>query len=175
MNLFREDHRQYASCFQEVASLDLSLLSKTGHSFRYSAAVRDVQLDKLSNSLIVLQGGTTVKSALKHIYEFDSRDDRGSPQVGTAFRLTSEVAGLGGTEKFIKEEVDFQHNIPLHSGYSLNFLSKFGVLFPLQQKHTSICDRFFLGGPHPLRGFNYRTVGPLSASKLKCLIIYFRF
>jgi outer membrane protein insertion porin family len=120
MNLHREDHRQYASCIQETSSLDLSLISKTGHSFHYLAGIRDIYLDKLSDSQIVIQGGTTVKSSLKHTYEYDSRDDRASPTTGSCFRVSSEIAGIGGSEKFIKEEVDFQTNLPLTRGFVRN-------------------------------------------------------
>lgn len=59
------------------------------------------------------QAGHSLKSALKHIINFDNRDSPVFSSRGTLFRMTQELAGLGGDVGFVKHEVNYQYNMPL--------------------------------------------------------------
>jgi len=159
---FREDHRKESSFRQENFQVTTTVDAKKGHSFIYQLGLRNVDLDRSARSQVVLDGGLSLKSSISHNYTLDGRDDSSLPFEGTAINLRHELAGLGGDTHFLKQQLDVQHNIPLlDNRASLNLFSRFGTLIGLRGKKTSVCDRFFLGGPMPLRGFQHRTVGPI--------------
>lgn len=59
------------------------------------------------------QSGLTLKSALRHIFSIDVRDDLIFPSYGGLFQLTTEVAGIGGNVGFLKNGVFIQQNYSL--------------------------------------------------------------
>jgi outer membrane protein insertion porin family len=108
------------------------------------------------------EGGHSVKSSIKHVWSRDSRNDGLIPTIGSAVRISNELAGLGGSVRFIKSEVDVQHNVPLTptADWSLSFLGKAGVHVPFGGSRSHISDRFFVGGPGSFRGFGAKGLGP---------------
>lgn len=108
------------------------------------------------------EGGHSLKSSIKHTWTQDSRNDALIPTIGSAIRIANELAGLGGSVRFFKTELDLQHNIPLTpaADWSLNLLAKTGAHIPFGGHKSSIADRFFLGGPGSFRGFGPKGVGP---------------
>ncbi|MDA0785489.1 MAG: BamA/TamA family outer membrane protein, partial [Proteobacteria bacterium] len=71
-----------------------------------------------------------------------------------------DLAGFGGSEKFIRNEVGANYYTPLF-GTSLigNLKGETGVLTALQDDETRVSERFFLGGSR-LRGFKSGGIGP---------------
>lgn len=61
--------------------------------------------------------GPTLKSAVRHILSYDTRDTNIFPNFGFLGQLTTEVAGLGGNIGFCKNELLLQKNIPLFSDF----------------------------------------------------------
>ena len=50
---------------------------------------------------------------------------------------------------------------------SLSLIGRIGVIIPLEEDHEApFYDRFFLGGPETLRGYDYRDIGPRSTDGL---------
>jgi len=89
------------------------------------------------------------------------------PSKGTLFRLQQECAGLlAGNVGFHKHELELQLNrpVPLLSDVVIQASLRAGIMKPLQKIDTVTCinDRFFIGGPLTLRGFNLHGVGPHS-------------
>jgi outer membrane protein insertion porin family len=70
-----------------------------------------------------------------------------------------EYAGLGGDANHIKTELQTQTAFKLPFDFSISAAFREGLVFPLQNK-THIADRFFIGGPTDIRGFDLSTVGP---------------
>ncbi|RQM26610.1 hypothetical protein B5M09_002373 [Aphanomyces astaci] len=86
---------------------------------------------------------------------------------GTA--VSAEVAGLWGDVQFVKGEAEVQHNIPIgpvafhHPIFNIMLSSRVGAVHSYgtdKLRPARISDRFFLGGPLSLRGFNHKGVGP---------------
>ncbi|RHY17324.1 hypothetical protein DYB25_002149 [Aphanomyces astaci] len=86
---------------------------------------------------------------------------------GTA--VFAEVAGLWGDVQFVKGEAEVQHNIPIgpvafhHPIFNIMLSSRVGAVHSYgadKLRPARISDRFFLGGPLSLRGFNHKGVGP---------------
>ena len=76
-----------------------------------------------------------------------------------------EFAGIGGDVGFFKNDVEVQANIPLLlEQCSLQASLNAGFLRSIDpnSKTVTVADKFFLGGPLNLRGFEMRGVGPAS-------------
>jgi len=109
------------------------------------------------------QSGHSLKVALKHQMQIDKRDDLVFPTDGVMFTIKNELAGLGGDIGFIKNELDMQVNVPLPGDFVIQGSLQAGHLLPLRNNKTHcIMDRYTLGGPTSLRGFEMAGVGPHS-------------
>ncbi|ELT89869.1 hypothetical protein CAPTEDRAFT_156414 [Capitella teleta] len=106
------------------------------------------------------QSGHSLKSALRHTFSRDSRNDSVLPSNGNLFKASQELAGLGGDTNFIKHEMEVQLNqsLPLDTVFQVCLAG--GLMRPLLPgSSVKINDRFMLGGPLTLRGFNIKGVG----------------
>jgi outer membrane protein insertion porin family len=90
------------------------------------------------------------------------------PSRGGYFKLLQEYAGLGGNVGFHKHELEMQYNTPFPMLKDIVFQAAFkaGIMKPshVRDSVTCITDRFFLGGPLSLRGYEMYGVGPHSES-----------
>jgi len=139
-----------------------------------------------ASGLILAQAKPSLKNSIYYLFTSDSRDDRFGPSQGSLFQLRSEFAGFGGDVDFVKSEFKIQQFIPLlrklSDGIALGFTFQTGILCPLTSKafaqkkdsdrvpgvgeKTCILDRFWLGGPMDLRGFNHKGAGPRTSPRL---------
>nr|CAH0099235.1 unnamed protein product [Daphnia galeata] len=79
------------------------------------------------------------------------------------FQMVQELAGIGGDVGFIKHELNYQLNVPVTNDVVIQGSFQGGFMKRLNdEKLIYICDRFFLGGPHTIRGFQQRGIGPQS-------------
>lgn len=167
--------------FQELnrgTVLDVSFMSapQIAHNLQWEGTWRQLSGINRSCAFAVReQAGHSLKSALKHILTVDRRDEVVFPSEGSLFRLTQEYAGLGGDVGFFKNELELQANLPLFSPAApespleapsppsdlvLQGTFNCGLLKRLDpDKTATIADRFFIGGPLNLRGFEMRGVG----------------
>lgn len=108
------------------------------------------------------EAGHSLKSSLKSVLAFDNLDDLVFPSKGALIRLIQEYAGLYGNVGFYKQEMQFNYfqrlpyfkSIVLQSSFSTGFLKK------TENRIVCINDKFFLGGPLNLRGFQHSGIGP---------------
>uniref|UniRef100_A0A2P2HZM2 Sorting and assembly machinery component 50 homolog A-like n=1 Tax=Hirondellea gigas TaxID=1518452 RepID=A0A2P2HZM2_9CRUS len=106
--------------------------------------------------------GHTLKSAIRHEISIDTRDDNIFPSDGQLMKMKNEIAGFGGNIGYIKNEASWQSNVPLPFNVVAQASLSAGHLFALNSKGTSICDRFVMGGPMTMRGFQLGGIGPHS-------------
>lgn len=93
----------------------------------------------------------------------DNRDSLLYTRKGNRTSLTSELAGFGGDVEYLKLEGRTAHYIPTFDTLSQSFsvLGRLGSIAPYGDSATvPFYDRFYLGGPETLRGFDYRDIGP---------------
>ena len=104
------------------------------------------------------QAGRSSVSSIGHVLSYDTRDSRFDTRSGTLTSLDNEVAGIGGSERFLRNEVSAEAFYPLTE--DLTGFSRIGggYIFGLGDD-VRILDRFFLGGER-LRGFANAGVGP---------------
>nr|XP_023026229.1 sorting and assembly machinery component 50 homolog B [Leptinotarsa decemlineata] len=134
------------------------------HNIQWEANIRDLSvLTRTASFDVRKESGLSLKSALKHILSLDLRDDIIFPSEGSLFQLTSEVAGLGGDVGFLKNEFFLQENYAILEDIVLQGCFSAGYMANLNKNmKVSIPDKYFLGGPLSIRGFEMRGVGPHS-------------
>ena len=94
------------------------------------------------------------------------RDRRNSflfTRNGNRTSLTSELAGLGGDINYVKLEARTAQFIPTFDNLeqNLSIVARIGTVSPYgSSDEVPFYDRFYLGGPESLRGFEFRDVSP---------------
>lgn len=104
------------------------------------------------------QAGTSVTSSLQQTLLWDYRDSRIDPTEGYFFRVNNEIAGLGGTEQFLRNNVGAGQYFPLAEEVVLGLTANAGIITGIGQE-VGISERYFLGG-ETLRGFASAGVSP---------------
>lgn len=128
----------------------------------YSAIERRVfGISTFASNEVKAEGGHTFLSQLSQTLTFDWRDSTINPTRGFDVNLETDLAGLGGTPKYLRTSVNGDYYVPLtNSGaWNLSFSTNVGYLFTYNGYQDRIIDRFFLGGAN-LRGFADGGAGP---------------
>ena len=96
-------------------------------------------------------------------FSFSTLDSAISPHSGKSIYLGGEIAGLGGSVRYVRPILQFKQFRPVQKrrntiGYNIqaSFLSGYGGLV------APPFDRFYMGGENDIRGFDIRTVSPLA-------------
>lgn len=96
-------------------------------------------------------------------FTFSTIDSPINPHTGKSIFLGGEIAGLGGTVKYVRPILQWKQFIPVQKGrnalgYNVqaSFLTGYGGLV------APPFDRFYMGGENDLRGFDIRTISPLA-------------
>ena len=149
------------------------------HSVEYSGFWRQVTgLRSTASPSIRGDAGDSVKSSIKHTYTRERRDNPYLPQSGYLMKSVFELAGIGplaGDVAFSKSEVEIGGAIPVplpgvngSTGISIGGGLRLGMLYPLpmgfdfggKAQPSRVTDRFSLGGPTDVRGFQIGGLGP---------------
>lgn len=93
----------------------------------------------------------------------DTRETLIFTRKGNRSTLGFEYAGVGGDVNYYKLEGRTAHFIPTFDTLeqSLSIVARAGSITPFgASERVPFYDRFYLGGPDTLRGFDFRDVGP---------------
>ena len=173
--VFQQTSESIASGYKNLGrgvNLDLAFLSapQASHLLRTEAVWRELTSLNSGTSFAVREHcGHTLKTALQHILTVDRRDDPMFPNEGSLFRLSQEFAGAAGDIGFFKNELEVQANLPvffekcvLQSSFQCGLIKR--LPSTSGDKTMTIADKFFLGGPLNVRGFDTRGLGPSSGN-----------
>jgi outer membrane protein insertion porin family len=138
---------------------------------RYGLSVDDIRLDE---SIFFTDGvcdpqragrflcdaiGRNTTSAIGYSLVFDNLDNRLRPSRGQRMILSQDLAGLGGSVKYLRTRGNYDIYFPLPRGFILNLGGEAGHIAGLGGNDVRLTDRFYLGEPR-MRGFGIRGVGP---------------
>jgi outer membrane protein insertion porin family len=152
--------------------LGLKKEPRSKHHLNYTFSVRDeIPLPhatqsraSASSDMILLHARASSKSALKYSYTVDTRPNGVNSSRGHLLDVSVEVALPPGTAQFIKSEAKGEFHSEIgpklfgQNGLALSLGGSFGIM---QAKGVSqFSDRFYLGGPMSLRGFETYGIGP---------------
>lgn len=92
----------------------------------------------------------------------DTRNDLIFTTRGSRMQLTTTFAGIGGDTEYIGVETRNAFFIPTFArgDQVISLLARGGSLWEYSDKTVPFFDRYYLGGPNSLRGFEFRDVGP---------------
>ncbi|WP_041796236.1 outer membrane protein assembly factor BamA [Pararhodospirillum photometricum] len=139
------------------------------HSFRYNAEYTDIiDVDDDASVYIRNQPDNTVVSLVGHTLTYDKRDSKLNPKDGYFVSLGNDIAGLGGTEYFVRSDLKAGYYAPLgdwldwNPAWSLSVRGQAGYIVGLG-KDVNINQRYNLGGSN-LRGFAAAGASPRDSS-----------
>ncbi len=135
------------------------IIDRLRQSWRYTLRqdeIRDVS-DSASR-FIKDQAGDNIVSLIGHTLQYDQRDSRFDPTEGYFVKMSTDVAGLGGSIRFLRNTVAGGTYWPIAENVSFGVTGEAGLIFGLG-KRVRINDRFFLGGDS-FRGFELAGVSP---------------
>ena len=131
----------------------------------YSLVNRNVfNVETGASPFILNEAGTTLLSQISQVLTLDYRDSKVFPHTGYVVEAGTDLAGLGGTARFVRGNLNAAYYIPLerefgNPDWGLKFGASAGYMALLSGGREEIIDRFFLGGDN-LRGFQTGGAGP---------------
>ena len=135
------------------------ITDRVSQSWKYEIShdeVTDVNSD--ASLAVQEQEGSSVKSEIGQVLTYDARDSRSEPTEGILARYNIDVAGLGGSVKFVRNRLKAVQYFPITEQVTASLGGNAGLIVGLNDD-TRIIDRFFLGG-NTLRGFANLGAGP---------------
>ncbi len=97
----------------------------------------------------------------------DTRNDLIFTTRGNRISFSTQFAGVGGDTEYIKLDLRSAFFIPTFEfgDQVIAVLGRMGSIWEYSDKPSPFFDRYYLGGPDSLRGFDYRDVGPVDGSR----------
>lgn len=137
------------------------LAPRLRHTVRYRFArdsIDDIEDD--ASEVIKAQSGAFTTSSVENDFLFDALDSRFDPTDGYSLSYSIDLAGLGGSEKFARNEVGGSYFSPLFgTSFIGSVKGRAGYIAKLDDDEIRVAERYFLGGSR-LRGFKVGGVGP---------------
>ncbi len=96
----------------------------------------------------------------------DTRNDLIFTTRGSRISWANTFAGIGGDTNYVKSEIRSAFFLPTFElgDQVISILARGGTIWEYNDERAPFFDRFYLGGPDSLRGFDYRDVGPVSGT-----------
>lgn len=134
------------------------------HAWKYTASVTDVyDIESGSSQYIYQQQGWSTLSSVGHTLLYDRRDSKIDPTSGYYVRGGNEFAGVGGSERFVRNSFGAGQYFKLGDQSTLLVSVTGGEMFAWDGSEIRINQRYYLGGD-TLRGFRDAGVSPRDAS-----------
>ncbi len=109
--------------------------------------------------------GNRSTSSLGYSIVYDNLNNRIRPSRGQKMVFSQDLAGLGGSVKYLRQTINAAKYWPVLNGFIFSITGEAGSVIPLTGTPANgadpvrLTDRFFLGEPQ-IRGFDIRGVGP---------------
>ncbi len=126
---------------------------------RYSLFTSKVKADSAATSYEKLLAGTDTVSVIGYSFSFDKRNSRYKPSSGFNFIFDQDIAGLGGTSYYFKNNANFNSYKRLNDDFIGAFKVQFGNINGYNDEYAPLSSNFNLGGKK-LRGFKSGKIGP---------------
>jgi len=149
------------------------------HAVNMPAMIRAMSPSRTASIPTILSAAASVKTSLKYAWTvIDDRDSASSPSQGSLLQTSLEVAAKPGNAQFVRSEVTSQFHrtwgpsLDGQPGLVSSFCGSLGLVYPLQRLlsasqganastsyRTYLSDKYQLGGPLSLRGFEVSGIG----------------
>ncbi|MFO1120031.1 MAG: outer membrane protein assembly factor BamA [Rhodospirillales bacterium] len=161
---FVETDRQSESSFDTTTiggdlRANYPLTEHLRQGWRYTLKQTEVNNVPNDASVFIQESeGTESYSEISHTLTYDRRDSRINPTEGYYAKHTLDVAGLGGSAKYVRNRVDAGYYYPVADKLVLSLSGSGGIVHGLGED-VKLLDRFFVGG-NEVRGFATDGIGP---------------
>ena len=127
------------------------LKNKKGHT----------RFHKVRTSRAVLEDkGTSLLSSVSSTFRWDERDNHRDPKKGFAFSYTTRLAGLGGSERYVANDVKAELHVPLFGQLVSTLKGEAGHIYGFgRNHHINFLDRYQVGQTQ-MRGMDIGGIGP---------------
>lgn len=155
---------------QDTSSFDLKrtgfrlrggydLMENLSETWRYTLRFSEVEdVDEDASSLIKAEAGRSSLSEIGHSIAWDTRDKMINPTDGMLLRLDTDLAGLGGTLRHVRNTASGNYFYPIADQWIFSVSGKAGYIFGLGED-VALAERYFVGGDD-VRGFKTSGLGP---------------
>jgi len=153
------DRRAYGGSFSLGHRIFEHLLVSVGYNYENVVA---------SNFLFAVPAlfrtnSNGVTSGVNLQVSYDTRDNRIFPKEGVYATVSNEFSGdkMGGNNNFYRMNAQARLYQPIgHFGLIGKIYTKLGYIKSLSSRSIPLFERYLMGGPNSLRGYNIWSVGP---------------
>lgn len=172
VELFRRETDYNSTTYNELRSgfevyLRKRLFGLVNGQLAYSfenVDLRDVSL--AAPEVVIEEAQNSPRNVSKVTFTMwrDTRNDLIFTTRGSRTSLATTFAGVGGDTEYVKLEARTAFFLPTFEfgDQVISLLGRAGSLWEYSDQKVPFFDRFYLGGPESLRGFDFRDVGPIS-------------
>jgi outer membrane protein insertion porin family len=150
------DEKRTGGALRAKYNINEALSQEVRYGLR-EVEIRNVAVD--ASTYIKQQEGTTTTSEVSQTLLYDKRDNKFTPSNGYFAKVTTDVAGLGGDNRYFRPSLGAGYYYPLGENWILGLSGEAGHIFSFGGRDINIADRFFVGGNN-LRGFQNSGIGP---------------
>lgn len=157
--------REYGNFDRRATGTDFSFGKNLGEYWGVSvgygfekATILNVKDD--ASQSIKDQAGTSTTSAVRLTITRDTRDNYIDPLKGSRNVLYLMYAGLGGSNHFIKEELDSSWFFPIFEKSTILLRGRIGHASGFSGKQVPLYERYYVGGIYTVRGLGFGQAGP---------------
>jgi outer membrane protein insertion porin family len=143
----------------ETLRASYSITENLRQSWKHT--IKQIQVEDVpdrASQLVKDAAGNELIFELTHGIAFDKRDSATMPTDGIIIRINNSLAGIGGTKRYLRNNIDVGKYYPLYDQVVLSLSASVGNIIGLGED-VNLHDRYFLGGDK-LRGFASSGVGP---------------
>ena len=126
---------------------------------RYSLFTSKIKANSSATVYENALAGTDTVSSLGYTLVFDRRNSRYKPSDGFNFKLSQDLAGLGGDSYYYKNNFEFNYYKRLSKRFIGAYKFQGGNINGYNDKYSPLSSNFKLGGKK-LRGFKSGKIGP---------------
>ncbi len=121
-----------------------------------------ISLDEIEDSFVEKNKDREegLLSALTATAVLDKRNNRWEPSSGHYLKIKNEFAGLGGNRHYLKLVLDARYYKKILGDLVLRTKFEVGTLIATKENGIPSTERFYLGGPSSLKGYEAFTIGP---------------
>ncbi len=162
-------HREYIEYNKQAYGLYLGLgkffdeFWKGDITYNFERATID-NIKNGASSIVTDQAGTSTTSSITPSITRDSRDNYLDPSRGSRNSLSVTLAGLGGTNGFVKAIIDSGWFFPITETTTFMARGRLGYSTALFGKKLPLYERFYVGGINTVRGLGFGEAGPRDAA-----------
>jgi len=133
---------------------------QTRHNVRYTLVEEEIRnVDSFASPYVKAQEGETLTSMVGNELSYDALDNRFNPTDGHFGKIGVDLAGFGGTIRFVRNTISGGYYVPVFSTSLVAAVTAEAGWMTGIGQDTRISNRFYVGGDS-LRGFRTAGIGP---------------